>query len=427
MSMSISDSYNAILTDCVMASDGEAGGNGTAEHPLSWAAIKLLYDTMWPGVTVVFRGGTYAIDDNVNFSGNPNGHIVVTGRANEATKINGSLWMERDYSTLKNMEIYDADLSSRATLETGSNPSDIPQRDGVRAEASNIRISGMIIHDTRQGLITTTGVENIEIEDCIVFYNGWSAPDRGHGHGLYTGTVLIKNCIVFDNFGYGLHGYMGGDKIIYEDCIVFGNGEINNSPQTNILVGGNSIATNFRVENCQTYFRSVSAGSDQFIGLGSGGIIRNNVFVAKMIRIDVLQTNTEIAGNKIYGGLLNFSSENYPDNEYLSSRPDTGLDVYVHQFVGNTNKASVAVYNWAGANSATVDLSTIAGLSAGDSVTIRNVQDYFVDIQTLTLDENKCISVDMQAANRSVSEPIGWTAPATTFPTFGCFVVEKLA
>jgi hypothetical protein len=35
------------------------------------------------------------------------------------------------------------------------------------------------------------------------------------------------------------------------------------------------------------------------------------------------------------------------------------------------------------------------------------------------------ITVNMQAANRSVATPVGWTAPAKVFPQFGSFVLVK--
>jgi hypothetical protein len=57
-------------------------------------------------------------------------------------------------------------------------------------------------------------------------------------------------------------------------------------------------------------------------------------------------------------------------------------------------------------------------------VQARNVQDYFSDIQMVTVTVGK-ITVNMQAVNRTVATPVGWAAPATTFPKFGAFVLER--
>jgi hypothetical protein len=102
-----------------------------------------------------------------------------------------------------------------------------------------------------------------------------------------------------------------------------------------------------------------------------------------------------------------------------------GNQVFVRPNSYQSDRANVTIYNQAEADTVSVDLSAVIGLQVGDSVSVRNVQNYFVDIQTLTLDMNKKITVNMQAANRTVSTPVQWTLPATTFPKFGCFVLEK--
>lgn len=83
-------------------------------------------------------------------------------------------------------------------------------------------------------------------------------------------------------------------------------------------------------------------------------------------------------------------------------------------------------YNWDLDDSVVVDLSTVTGLSIGDTVSVKNVQDLFVDIVELVLDADKKITVDMRAVNHTVAAPVLWDAPVTTFPEFGCFIIEKV-
>ena len=90
----------------------------------------------------------------------------------------------------------------------------------------------------------------------------------------------------------------------------------------------------------------------------------------------------------------------------------------------DANRANLTIYNQDAVNTVTADVSSI--YSNGDTINARNVQDYFVDIQTLTVAGGN-ITVNMQAANRTVATPVQWTAPASTFPTFGCFVLEKVS
>lgn len=87
-----------------------------------------------------------------------------------------------------------------------------------------------------------------------------SGPARGHGHGLYaqnqTGTLKIKDNIIFSAFGSGIHSY--GSEIAYldnihmEGNICFNNGILAGGPigfSVNLLIGGGRIAQNPRVIN----------------------------------------------------------------------------------------------------------------------------------------------------------------------------------
>jgi hypothetical protein len=44
---------------------------------------------------------------------------------------------------------------------------------------------------------------------CLIYDNGWKAPDRGHGHAIYTqnneGIKTIADCIMTGGYGYTLH------------------------------------------------------------------------------------------------------------------------------------------------------------------------------------------------------------------------------
>lgn len=116
-----------------------------------------------------------------------------------------------------------------------------------------------IFHDL-PGLGLWTPATGAEMNGCLMYHNGWSAPDRGHGHGIYiqndTPAKLIKDCIIFDNFGYGIHAYTEGGKIdnlIFDGCVCFGAGSLYGEPYNNILVGGLQIAHNITIRNCMTY------------------------------------------------------------------------------------------------------------------------------------------------------------------------------
>jgi len=82
----------------------------------------------------------------------------------------------------------------------------------------------------------------------------------------------------------------------------------------------------------------------------------------------------------------------------------------------------LTIYNEAQADNIQVDVSA---LTTSGIVNAHNVQDYFNDIQSLEVTDGQII-INMQAVNRTVAKPVGWTAPATTFPSFGCLRLEKI-
>jgi hypothetical protein len=218
--------------------------------------------------------------------------------------------------------------------------------------------------------------------------------------------------------------------ITVENCIVFGAGSLENNAMSNILIGGTSSchADNAVVKNCCTYHRGES-GQGVLIGFGAygsnGGVIQDNIIVGGSTSLEFRGWQDEtkvVTGNWFGAPAAGVDPAVFTDNVYSSGVPDA-VKVYPSDYT--TTLAYVAIFNGSQADSVEVDLSSVTGLSVGDSVTVANVQDLFVDIVTLTLDEDKCISVDMRAVSHTVATPQGWTAPATTFPLFGAFVVQK--
>ena len=89
----------------------------------------------------------------------------------------------------------------------------------------------------------------------------------------------------------------------------------------------------------------------------------------------------------------------------------------------DTDRGQLAVYNWDLSDTVSVDVSSIYNVD--DVIKAHNAQDYDGDVQSLVVAPDGTLTIDMQAANRSVEAPVGWAAPATTFPQFGTFVLER--
>ena len=117
----------------------------------------------------------------------------------------------------------------------------------------------LIVHDTTQGVLTGEGAADARIYGTLFYYNGYGAPDRGHGHGIYAQNLgstpkQIYDNIIFQQFGWGIHAYGEGghlDNLDFQGNISFNNGGLSGGWHANILVGGTqNAATNPKLQ-CQ--------------------------------------------------------------------------------------------------------------------------------------------------------------------------------
>jgi hypothetical protein len=155
----------------------------------------------------------------------------------------------------QDMEIFYSDWANR----TAPGP-------GLDIHEPNVKYINCIIHDL-SGIGLWTDAVGAELYGCIIFHNGWNGTDRGHGHGLYmqndTPKRVIKDCIIFDNFGYGVHAYTQTGKINnieLDGCVCFENGALVGQHYGEILVGGWVVAENVTVKNCMTFGGASNVG-----------------------------------------------------------------------------------------------------------------------------------------------------------------------
>ena len=110
--------------------------------------------------------------------------------------------------------------------------------------------------------MTGTSANDTEIFGCLIYYNGYDATDRGHGHGIYSANdpgnsmKKIYDNMIHDQYGYGLHAYTEGgdlDNIEYKGNTVFDNGSLSSHGwSTNILLGGLKNAANPKLTSNMT-------------------------------------------------------------------------------------------------------------------------------------------------------------------------------
>jgi len=375
---------------------------GTIDDPL--ALDFALGMVLPPGSKIIMLPGVYdGYFQTWQSSSSESEPLLLKANGN---KINGTLGILGSNMYVYDLIINDDSFCERISEEEGSAPTDIPSHIGLRLDGINTHAQDCIISNATGGGISPD--ESTAVFDgCIIYYTGWDAPDRPHGHGIYAQkNVIIRNCIIFSNFSYGVHIYGEGDQsidnVLVENTVSFCNGSIAGSThaKSNLLTGKPSgVFANPQWKNNCTYHLPTRTIENQF-GYGSSTFTDG-----------VMTGNYMPDGVTITGGT--------PTNSGNVTAPEETNFIKVYEVRG---RAHVAIYNWELFESVVVDVSSVFGV--GETVNAHNVQDYFVDIQELTVAGDGTITVNMQAANRTVATPQGWTAPATTFPTFGCFVLE---
>ncbi len=417
---------------------GQPTGDGTLVHPFDLTTALLRAQ---PGDTLYLRTGNYRPVDADSFlittSGTPTAPITVRAYASELPHIDGGFEITASWIIIRDLEL-SASLTKRRTQIPGPWPDDIVTPSGFQVFGTNVKIINCIVHDLQEGVDGWKDASNLEVYGNLIFFNGWNAPDRGHGHGMYsqnqTGNKWVHDNIVFHNFAQGMQLYGTSETFLngfdVRGNIVYQNGSPSGEYTRNILLGGTAPMNRPVLSENMTYSPVTSAqGGSNSLGYTTGGlpcteaVADGNYFASASNALSLVKcTLTSLRGNTFIGPVTGFTPYAWPDNTYLAatSRPASAR-VFVRPNRYEPGRANIAIYNWPLLTSVNVDMSNI-GLQPGDEYELRSAQDPFTDVTRGTY-TGAPIPVSMTA--RSVARPRGWTAPASTFPEFGAFLIRK--
>jgi hypothetical protein len=267
---------------------GKPDNAGTKESPWDLATALSSAKKVEPGSTIWVQGGTYTGKFQVKLAGTEAAPIRVrVPRGERATVLNSGIDVVEptNYVWLQDLEIMgDAPVEKRVTKLTGSWPNDMPGTNGLNIHAGKgCKYIDLVIHDNILGGVGWwIGSTDSEFHGCVIYNNGWNAPDRSHGHCIYTqnkdGTKTISNCILtVPSWGgsYTMHAYGSKkafvDNYVIEDNIVYERGTF--------LVGGGQPSHNITIR------RNYIHGLNLQIGYGAENEdceIRDNVIVGKL-------------------------------------------------------------------------------------------------------------------------------------------------
>ena len=434
-------SATTFATDFYVAPNASGSGNGSLANPWKLQTALNQPSAVQPGDTIWLRGGTYPGLYTSYLQGSPSNPIVVRQYPGERATIDGgssgqntaALAVTGHDTWFWGFEITSSD-TDRVSTQTTSWPTDISRPDAVAilqvsTTGSGLKFINLVIHDARQGVSFWPEAVDAELYGCLIYYNGWQGPDRGHGHGIYTqnqtGTKHITDNISFANFDHGMQAY-GSDQAFLNNFDVEGNTFFNagilatSGDSRNLLVGGGVIANNPTVVNNYLYFKNADTPESAF-DMGYSAGCSNATVTGNYVSNGTDFVNcmpVTMTGNTFYGPLSGFTQSQYPNNTYYSSRP-TGLKVFVRPNAYEAGRANVTVYNWPLQSSVSVDLSSV--LTVGQGFEIRNVHDFFGAAVVTGTYAGGTVSIPMTGL--SVAAPVGWTAPPSPGPEFSAFVV----
>lgn len=464
-----------------VAIDGTPSGDGSTGDPWDLqTALDGGGGTVQPGDTIWLRAGRYAGDFTSTLVGTNGSPIIVRQYPGERARIDGvgrtrsTLTIDGAYTWFWGFELYN---SSTDRTSQAARPDVVYVRDG-----SNIKLVHLVVHDGGIAIYTEPTAVSPEIYGCLLYNNGWQTATRGSGHGIYIKTDatprLVRDNIIFNQFGFGVHAYSdlgsgGLHNIRVIGNVSFNNGAIanagTNASNANILVGGEEVVDSAVITDNLTYRNPSSPQVSVRVGYPSvtdGSVtLHRNYFVGGTPIVSfetwgtatvdsnamsgsgttVFLTDATLAGytwgNNLYFRDSTAVAWRYQGNTYTFAnwKSTTGLGttdqatttlpsqpvVFLKPSAYQTGRATVVVYNWPGQGTVSVNVSGV--LSNGDVYEVRNAQDWFAASPVLSGTYSGG-SLVLPLAGISGPAPIGGsgTAPPTTGPAFNVFILSRL-
>ncbi len=363
----------AVAAEWFVTPDGQGDGQGTKHAPWDIESALGGQQKIAPGDTVWIAAGTYRHPDRklgspgyvVRLAGEEGKPIHVRAVPGGRVTIDGGLSVRQPSTRLW---IWDLEIlvsenfsTSRTLDEPGSHPQSYRRPwGGLHVHCGEgCKFINLLIHDNAQGISWWRGSTDSEVHGCIIYDNGWKAPDRGHGHAVYTqnenGVKTISDCIMTGGYGYTMHAY-GSSRAYVDNYLVTGNICYDGG---SFLIGGGRPSRNI-----------YAVGNDLYnISMRIGYSAPHN-------------EDCEIRENVIVGGGLqinNYKQVVKEDNLVLGrhdARPQ-GSDALIRLRVNryDPHRANVSIFNWA--KKPAVDLPPGTFLSRGDKYRLMDPRDFF--------------------------------------------------
>jgi len=415
------------------ATDGSPSGDGSPEKPWDLPTALLGPAGLQPGDTVLVHGGVYAGGFVSKLAGQDGAPITLRSAPGEWAVLDGQSSSEPTLQVYKQwVVIRDLEITNGKSDRTTARPS------GVYVEAQHAKLVNLVVHDVGTGIICNSAGDanpeyalELEVTGNILFNNGWDEADRAHGHHLYLqnrdGTKLVRDNVVFNAFGFGVHAYSDTDKYWAQGYqltgnVWFGNGAASTLPESagapaskyydGCMVGHNGTHPVARLELSENLGWASGVG-ERSLRLGwdapNEDVKLTNNYVVGQTIFQPSWKSVEMTGNTFVGDVSGVTTTSHPNNTYLATAP-TGVKVFVRPNPFQKGRAHLVVYNWDDADSASVDVSAV--VPVGAKFELRRVEDLFGAPALSGTYDGGAISVPL--ATPKVTQPIG--APGAITP-----------
>ena len=490
-------SATAGAAEWYVAPTGTSSGDGSMARPWDLQTALKHPSSVHAGDTIWLRGGMYNGRYTSTLTGTAASPIIVRQYPHERATLSGprsndlqeTLYVDGAYTWFWGFEVTCAG-TDRVTTQTGSWPSDLDYASGVETgndpgDGVGCKLINLIVHNTNQGLSLWQEALGFETAGCIVYHNGWDAPDRGHGHGMYlqnqTGIKLFTDNIIFGGFSYGTQAYGSGsayvDNFTFQNNVYFDCGGLSAvSGGENLLIGGGRPSNNIVVNGNFIYRRDgnmgggLRVGYDYVGGINQNADIRNNYFACgtKFVSYNsiIFRNNTAVGPNTLITlfltGVADVPAYNWNFNTYycgetgqwgqlpfwrykanaystLTSWPNwrsithydanssytkgypSAAAIFVKPNPHQSGRGNIVVFNWPQAATVNVNISPV--LAAGQTYVVLDAQNYFGPPVATGTYAGGTISVPMTST--ACAQPTGNAPlPYTHTPRqFGCFIV----
>jgi len=423
---------NALAAEYHVAINGTPGALGTPGDPLSFSRAISSGGPGRAGDTIWLHGGIYRGAFTGSVTGEPGKPVIVRQYPGERATIDNT---ESDLAALTingawawywGFEVMNSS-TNRVT----------PRAAGVNIFGASTKCINLVVHDSGVGIGLWSQAINSEVYGCIVYNNGWqgTGKDRGHGHAIYAqnevGTKQIRDNILFNQFGYGVHIYTEKGAIHgfdLEGNVSFNNGVITRDANhyDNYLVGGYQPADRITLRQNYGYYTPHQGGRNLELGFhatNNAVIVESNFFADGSVTIK-WWTNVAVAGNTFASSEFDLrpipGGKPWIWRDNFTNQNPAGVQAIVRGNLYETNRANLIVFNWDLKEQVQVDLRGF--LQTGALFEVRNAEDFFGPPVLKGKYSEQPIALPMKDLH--CVQALGVReSPTATWPQFGVFVV----